>query len=419
MASHHMLSGGRKARIVFRYRGTQYSRTIAVESPRDAEMAASRVDLAIDDLARGRLSMPDWCDPGDFLVSGGREVRRVVPEVGEPAPPPPLTVAGLFDRHARELTPGTKEASTLGTEAVHARHFARLLGPGTPLESVDLAAIQGYSDRRAAEGVARVTIGKELGTLLSLWGWASRRGIAAAGPAWARKDVTRPKGAEKPPFMTWEQVEREVAAERPDPATAAGRRALDALWERLWLDQARTVACVAWVREHARHPFMPAMVAFAAYTGARRSEIIRSRRSDWDLGGGTVSIRQKKADTSREFTRRTVDVHPDLAGAMREWFARMPHSAHAISTADGEPIGRRMATKYLRATLDGGPWRVVHGWHTFRHSLASNMASAGVDQRVIDEVLGHQTEEMSRRYRHLHPNNARRAIAGLFLGGPS
>ena len=54
------------------------------------------------------------------------------------------------------------------------------------------------------------------------------------------------------------------------------------------------------------------------------------------------------------------------------------------------------------------------GWHTFRHSLASNMASAGVDQRIINETLGHHTKEMERRYRHLLPKKQADALHGLF-----
>ena len=48
------------------------------------------------------------------------------------------------------------------------------------------------------------------------------------------------------------------------------------------------------------------------------------------------------------------------------------------------------------------------------HSFASNCAAAGVDQRVIDEWMGHQTEEMVRRYRHLFPSQQRQAINLVF-----
>jgi integrase len=156
------------------------------------------------------------------------------------------------------------------------------------------------------------------------------------------------------------------------------------------------------------------MFAFAAYTGARRGEIVRSERDDWDFEAGFVAIRQKKADKSKAFTRRNVPIHQDLAVIMREWFADHPGGPWTIATDDGSPISGPAATKYFRRALKGGKWEVLHGWHTFRHSLASNMASAGVDQRVINEILGHHTEEMERRYRHLLPRKQEHALGSLF-----
>lgn len=156
------------------------------------------------------------------------------------------------------------------------------------------------------------------------------------------------------------------------------------------------------------------MLAFAAYTGARRSEMLRSERGDWDFDAGVVTIRQKKADRTRNFTRRIVPIHPFLASAMKAWFAIHPGGVWTIANDEGSPIGPQISTGYFRRLMKGGKWSVLHGWHTFRHSLASNMASAGVDQRVINELLGHRTEEMERRYRHLLPHKQEHALNAIF-----
>ena len=59
-------------------------------------------------------------------------------------------------------------------------------------------------------------------------------------------------------------------------------------------------------------------------------------------------------------------------------------------------------------------WNKLKGWHTLRHSFISNLACEGVDQRLIDEFVGHTTEEMRRRYRHLFPDVKSAAIASVF-----
>jgi integrase len=63
--------------------------------------------------------------------------------------------------------------------------------------------------------------------------------------------------------------------------------------------------------------------------------------------------------------------------------------------------------------LAGSKWQVLRGWHVLRHSFVSNAAAAGIDQRLIDSWVGHQTEEMRRRYRHLIPSVEQEAISRM------
>jgi hypothetical protein len=40
-----------------------------------------------------------------------------------------------------------------------------------------------------------------------------------------------------------------------------------------------------------------------------------------------------------------------------------------------------------------------------------------VDQRIIDDMVGHQTDEQRRRYRHLYPDVKQDAIRSVFGDG--
>jgi integrase len=418
MASCDFNSKTRLARVFFRYEGRQCNRTIPAETRRDGERACALIERTILDLKRDRLALPEGADPIAFIVSGGRTIEKHVEE--RPATPAPVaecsatketpTIARVFDIYATTLTAGTKDASSLATEAIHRRHVCRVLGPELPFDALDVAKLQEYVDHRAGE-VGRETIRKELATLKYIWTWAHKRKHVAHAPTWKPADLTLPKGDEKPPFQTWAQITRRV--ERGGLSTAEQHE----LWECLWLDQVQTLEILAFARKHARQPVVPLMVAFAAYTGARRSEMIRSERDDWDFAAGTVAIREKKADKSRHFTRRTVPIHPTLADAMRGWFKAHPGGPWTLSTSDGEPLSPLTASRYFRALVKGSKWAVVNGWHVFRHSLASNMASDGHDQRIINEILGHHTEAMERRYRHLLPYRTAHALGSLFRAG--
>src|SRR5205823_14724428 len=77
-------------------------------------------------------------------------------------------------------------------------------------------------------------------------------------------------------------------------------------------------------------------------------------------------------------------------------------------------LSRTEASDHFNRTLAGTRWENLAGWHCLRHSFVSNCAAAGVDQRLIDAWVGHTTEEMRRRYRHLIPSVEHAAINRVF-----
>jgi site-specific recombinase XerD len=56
------------------------------------------------------------------------------------------------------------------------------------------------------------------------------------------------------------------------------------------------------------------------------------------------------------------------------------------------------------------------GWHVLRHSFASHLVMRGVPLKVVQELMGHATVEMSMRYAHLSPNVPRDAVRVLDAG---
>ena len=80
----------------------------------------------------------------------------------------------------------------------------------------------------------------------------------------------------------------------------------------------------------------------------------------------------------------------------------------------GTPVTRDELHNHFQRPLKGSKWEVLHGWHALRHSFCSNCAAAGVEQRLINDWVGHQTAAMVRLYRHLFPNKQRQAIQNVF-----
>ena len=87
---------------------------------------------------------------------------------------------------------------------------------------------------------------------------------------------------------------------------------------------------------------------------------------------------------------------------------------YSYSSVAGQPITDGQAWKAFRTAVGSSRWKVLRGYHAFRHSFASNLAAAGIDARVICDVMGHQTEDMEKRYRHLFPEQRRAAVLSIF-----
>lgn len=399
-------------RIVLRYNGQKYQRALDTDSEEEALIQKARVEENLKLLERGRLEYHPGDDLVTLLLSDGKINAR--PEVTRR-----VTLGEFFERFQANRPPG-KEGNTAYTEDIHITHLLRLLGARTPLPEVP-GKLQGYVNARSQEAgrrsecVSHVTVKKELGTLTGIWNrWGMREGLVMQ--TLSLRNLEYPKKREKPPFQTWEQIERRIARGKLTADEQAG------LWDALFLTVAQIEELLAFVRDNGClirknrrvFPWVYPMLAFCAYTGARRSEMLRSRLEDLDFDGDEVSIREKKKDREKEFTLRHVPIVPQLKAILLDWLREHPGGPMTFCRTAGEPLTEQMATHYLRWALDGSKWEVVKGFHVFRHSMISNMVSRGVPERVLMAVAGHLNAETSRRYQHLLPSTVQDAMGVVF-----
>ena len=113
---------------------------------------------------------------------------------------------------------------------------------------------------------------------------------------------------------------------------------------------------------------------------------------------------------SKKRSRTTGHLTKDRPGKMQERLAGVKErESPGIIPLTEDEVGW-----HFKQPLKGSEWAVIRGLHALRHSFISALASKGVDQRIIDEVVGHQSEEQRRRYRHLYPATIKDAVRGVF-----
>ena len=128
-------------------------------------------------------------------------------------------------------------------------------------------------------------------------------------------------------------------------------------------------------------------------------------------GGNTLFCHAGDVERSKKRSRTTG--HQSGEGRAKTLSGRLATVRERPEKPVIGPLTPKECHDHFRRTLRGSKWQVVRGLHVLRHSVASCLAAAGVDQRIIDDILGHQSLEMQRRYRHLTPQVKSQAMLSV------
>lgn len=418
-------------RILFRYLGKQHTLTLGAVTEDEAQTKAAQVDYLLMRLKQKLAVLPPGVGIVEFVEQDGRVLPPAAPEIQK------LALADLHTQYVAAHK-ASLEANTLKCIEIHFRHLLKYFGAEFCISELQLADLQGYVNKRATavgrngRKLSAVTIQKELVTLCTAWNWAVKMKLVTG--IFPNDGLRYPKTIEKPGFQTREEIERQIAAGGLTEAEKAE------LWDSLYLTTTEIEKLLAHVKKNGTQPFLYPMLCFAAHTGARRSEIIRTKIGDLDFAGKTVTIREKKRVRAKITTRR-VPLSSFLISVLQTWLkchsggpylfcqsATVSHSKKRSSSIrqNGEkkaakrtevaagPLTADEAHDHLQRSLADSKWSVVKGWHCLRHSFVSACASRGVDQRLVEAWAGHMTPEMSKRYAHLYPSTQAEAIAKVF-----
>lgn len=398
----------------FRLRGREYKKSLKTKDESTARAALHLIELTLHRLHTGQLHVPERVDPGDFVVSGG-----TMTEPAEPIPPtepaPLLSTRELVDLYTTALKL-LVAPSYHASQAMHLRHLMKYLGSraDAPCDEITFRDLDGFVQARLARRHPN-TAERERITLLQFYKWAVRQQYLSASPAAGLSPIKG--GEDRPPFRTATEIERILAR-----GGLTDEERLD-LWDTLYLSPAEIAGLLSTVRANATIDYAFLLHAIPAYTGMRRGEVLKLKWVDLDLDEGDVFARSRKQSRRKRETVRRIPLHPELKAELLAWRERRSRGQNVICEPDGSgPISNDRANRVFWQPMRGTPWCLHNGrdlfkvgFHTYRHSFASNLAAAGIDQRVIDEFMGHTTEAMRKRYRHLFPANKQSAIESFSL----
>ncbi len=372
--------------VSFSHMGRRYKRSTGSFDLSAARRAQRIIDGRIAQLKAGLVNVPAGVSLPQFVFDG-----RTEPEAEDQ----PCDLPRFVDEYLRESAPPAKAASTHQTERIHIRHLLRFAEEQqvTELGGLGRGFFEAFKRWRHEQGARNVTINKELSTFRHMVNVAVKSGMLEKNPlddvSWLKEESTFER------FRTG----AEVNAVLSQGGYSEEEQARIRRFRYLAPDEVQRLL------ELFRGSPTYAFVATAAYTGMRFSEILRLKWSDVDFDNGRILARGHKGSRQSRESPRYVTLHPNLADILAKH--REQSSSATVFTSD-----KGYYHCHLKKLTDGTEFEGVR-FHTFRHSFASNLARQGVDERLIDHRMGHQTEAMRRHDQHLFPDQQHEAIKQL------
>tara|TARA_R110000824_G_scaffold23657_2_gene84421 strand:+ start:194 stop:1699 length:1506 start_codon:yes stop_codon:yes gene_type:complete len=154
-------------------------------------------------------------------------------------------------------------------------------------------------------------------------------------------------------------------------------------------------------------------VMFSAFTGARRSELLRVRRTDIQLDSRKVRLMLRKGETEKKYRIHWMPLHDTLATFLETYLQQIPaeqecifaeNDQHLLASGDFTDTGVRDKAnrlgKLLRNVLTGTKFQYVAGFHIYRHTLNSMLVNASGDTDQVMGIIGHKTRRINELYQH-------------------
>ncbi len=289
----------------------------------------------------------------------------------------------------------TAAESYHSTQTIHLGHLRRGLGDkvNRPCDQISLRDLDRHLRERLAQRTP-TTVGNERVTIKLFFQWLVTLGHLAQSPAAGLATI---KGSgELPPFRTMGEIEQIISRGGLWPKEAAD------LWNGLYLSPEEIASLLQTVRQRQASDFSYLLHAIPAYTGMRRGEILRLTWQDMDFDRRIVFARSRKQSRRKTMTVRSIDMHPELTTELLAWRKQRPRGQYILCLPKStEPLSLDKANTAFWQPMRDTSWCLDRrrnwykvGFHTYRHSFVSNLAARGVDQRVIDEWVGHTTDAM-------------------------
>jgi len=160
-----------------------------------------------------------------------------------------------------------------------------------------------------------------------------------------------------------------------------------------------------------------ALFTLAAETGMRAGELYGLQVEDIEFGRNVIHVRRsawngKLQSPKTQNARRAIDIQPYVTETLRQHLAGRTTGLVFLSRRKTALQNTTVLHKHLHPLL-GNLNLETGGMHAFRHFRVSFLVQNDTPVEIIKRWIGHGSEQMIRRYTHLHPTYFKGVMARI------
>lgn len=168
---------------------------------------------------------------------------------------------------------------------------------------------------------------------------------------------------------------------------------------------------VGWLRDS---------IVLAASTGLRRGELLNLRWQDVDTERGRIHVKNRDGFRTKSGAERAVPVRGRALDTLKRLEdEREDVHGHVILDRDGKRPKPNRLSRYFKDMIRAAKLKNREDlrFHSLRHSCGAWLASQGVSERIIQEILGHASSQTTQIYSHVAGSAVEDAMERTFGTG--
>jgi len=149
---------------------------------------------------------------------------------------------------------------------------------------------------------------------------------------------------------------------------------------------------------------LKSVVLVALNTGLRRGEILNLKWQDVNFTERFIAVRETKSKKNRY-----VPMNQETFDLLRALFRHTSGDYVFPGVKPGQHLSESYVTHWFGETVKEAGIEDFH-FHDLRHTFASWLVMSGIDLTTVQQLLGHQTYQMTLKYAHLSPEHRKSAV---------